>query len=160
MSRVPNLLVLVIYVLGAHVLPAAHPFLHHYQHPHQAAIEGTADTGVHCCAGHHHVRPVAAKSSTCVAAADCQSVDCQSAGDQRVETDSSTSHRCGETCALGIASHSPVGAGMGDRALGLEPSPPTARIVIESRPSPFRGPGCLPEQRGPPVASCLYLMAA
>ncbi|MGV3483274.1 MAG: hypothetical protein ACO1RT_02515 [Planctomycetaceae bacterium] len=153
MSQLRNLLVLVVYVLGAHVLPIAHPFLHH--HPQQrmadcvAASDCQPKAGGHCCAGHHH-GPAAAEHSPAASAASSSGV----------AADNDCTHRCSETCALCLAGHSPVGAGVAAEGQAKDALLPGIRVAIESSRGMRERRGELPEQRGPPVDDTTELAAA
>lgn len=157
MSRICNLLVLVVYVLGAHALPMAHPLLHQHWHP-RAVTPSAGDTAEHCCACHHHddYHPKSDARSADARSERAHLVD----GGQWSSSVPAHSHHCEETCALCLASHSPAGviaaaepAAMESLLTYLLPRMGSTRVPVGSL-------GELPEQRGPPGVDSAKSMAA
>lgn len=161
MSKLGNFFVLLIYVLGAYVLPFAHQLEHVRQAHHQKADHRQADQAdvqssvvshQGNCAGHrHHFPRLRSRISPSPLTENAPRL---------VASNVTLEHHCGLACATCIASKASCGivaferGGSGDRETSVFTKPfETSLVVIGVL-------GNLPGKRGPPSTLLLKSLSA
>ena len=156
MSKLGNFFVLLIYVLGAYVLPFAHQLEHVRQANHQQGKQADVQTSVVShqgnCAGHRHQFPrLRSRISPSPLKENVARI---------VAIKVTLEHHCGLACATCIASKASCGivaferGGSGDRETSVFAKPfETSLLAIGVL-------GNLPGKRGPPSTSLLKSLSA
>ncbi len=156
MSKLGNLFVLLIYVLGAYVLPFAHQLEHVRQAHHQQSNQPDVQTSVVShqgnCSGHsHHFPRLRSRISPSPLAENAARL---------VAIKVTLEHHCGLACATCIASKASCGivaferGGSGDREASVFTKPLETSLVV------IGVLGNLPGKRGPPSTSLLKSLSA